>query len=160
YLELSGGLDANYSGLYVAPALQDSFHQVIPSGLPAAAPFNESFLEFLPTFFTNLSRFTWAHLWFVAYLFTFTSLYLPLFARLLRLRQWFKDGMSPLWVYAPILPLAVIQVTMRERWPGLQNLYNDWANFTYYSTFLIAGFLLARFPSLEQAAHRERKRAL
>jgi uncharacterized protein (DUF2147 family) len=160
YLELSSGLDANYTGLYVAPALQDSFRQVIPTGLPAAAPFNESFLEFLPTFFTDLSRFTWAHLWFVAYLLTFTILYLPLFGRLLRSREWFKGGMSPLWVYAPILPLAVIQVTMRERWPGLQNLINDWANFTYYSTFLIAGFLLARFPRLETAAHGERKRAL
>jgi uncharacterized protein (DUF2147 family) len=160
YLELSNGLDANYTGLYVAPALQESFRQVIPSGLPVAAPFNESFLDFLPSFFTDLSRFTWAHLWFVAYLLTFTILYLPVFAHILRAREWFKDGMSPLWVYAPILPLAVIQVTMRERWPGLQNLINDWANFAYYSLFLIAGFLLARFPSLETAAHGERKRAL
>lgn len=160
YLELSSGLDANYTGLYVAPALQESFRQVIPSGLPVAAPFNESFLDFLPTFFTDLSRLTWAHLWFVAYLLTFTLLYLPLFGRILRSREWFKGGMSPLWVYAPILPLAVIQVTMRERWPGLQNLIDDWANFAYYSLFLIAGFLLARFPSLETAAHRERKRAL
>jgi uncharacterized protein (DUF2147 family) len=160
YFELSNGLDANYTGLYVAPALQNSFRQVIPAGLPAAAPFNESLLDFLPTFFTDLSRFTWAHLWFVAYLLTFTILYLPLFGHILRSREWFKGGMSALWVYAPILPLAVIQVTMRERWPGLQNLINDWANFAYYSLFLIAGFLLARFPSLETAAHGERKRAL
>ncbi len=160
YLELSSGLDANYTGLYVAPALQDSFRQVIPSGLSVAAPFNESFLDFLPTFFTDLSRFTWAHLWFVAYLLTFTILYLPLFGRILRSREWFKGEISHVWVYAPILPLAVIQVTMRERWPGLQTLVDDWANFTYYSTFLMAGFLLARFPSLEAAAHGERKRAL
>jgi len=160
YLELSSGLDANYTGLYVAPALQESFRQVIPSGLPVAAPFNESFLDFLPTFFTDLSRFTWAHLWFVAYLITFTVLYLPPFGRIVRSREWFKDGMSPLWVYAPILPLAVIQVTMRERWPGLQNLIDDWANVTYYSTFVIAGFLLARFPALEATVHAERKRAL
>ncbi len=160
YCELSSGLDANYSGLYVAAALQESFRKVIPSGLPVAAPFSERFLEFLPTFFTTLSRFTWAHLWFVAYLLTFTILYLPLFKRLLRSREWFRGGISPVWVYAPILPLAVIQVTMRARWPGLQNLFNDWANFTYYSTFLVAGFLLARFPSLETAAQGERKRAL
>jgi uncharacterized protein (DUF2147 family) len=160
YLELSSGLDANYTGLYVAPALQESFRQVIPSGLPDAAPFNESFLEFLPTFFADLSRFTWAHLWFVVYLLTFTILYLPLFGRILRAREWFEGTLSPVWVYAPILPLALIQVTMRERWPGLQNLIDDWANFAYYSLFLIAGFLLARFPDLETAAHRERKRAL
>src|SRR5262245_15697508 len=102
YLELSSGLDANYTGLYVDPKLQDGFRQVIPSGLPAAAPFDQSFLDFLPTFFTDLTRFTWAHLWFVAYLLTFTLLYLPLFARIRGSSRWFKDPVSPLWVYAPI----------------------------------------------------------
>ncbi|MBI4514253.1 MAG: DUF2147 domain-containing protein [Deltaproteobacteria bacterium] len=160
YLELRSGLDANYTGLYVAPALQASFRQVIPSGLPTAAPFTDSFVEFLPTFFTDLSRFTWAHLWFVVYLLTFTLLYLPLFRRVLHARGRFASGVSAWWVYAPILPLALIQVTMRERWPGLQNLIDDWANFAYYSTYLIAGFLLARFPALEAAVHAERKRAL
>lgn len=160
FLELSSGLDANYTGLHVAPSLQEGFRQVIPSGLPVAAPFNESFLSFLPTFFTHLSRFTWAHLWFVAYLLTFTLLYLPLFRRIRDSREWFGRGVSVIWVYGPILPLAIIQVTMRERWPGLQNLIDDWANFAYYSIYLIAGFALARFPALEEAMHRERKRAL
>lgn len=160
YLELAGGLDANYAGLHVDPKLQDGFRQVIPSGLPAAAPFDQGFLEFLPTFFTDLSRFTWAHLWFVAYLLTFTLLYLPLFRRIRDSREWFPGGVSPSWIYAPIVPLAIVQVTMRERWPGLQNLFDDWANFAYYSTYLVAGFLLARFPALEEAAHRERGRAL
>lgn len=160
YLELSSGLDANYTGLYVDPALQEGFRQVIPSGLPVAAPFDERFLSFLPTFFTNPTRFTWAHLWFVVYLLTFTLLYLPLFGRIRAARQWFEGRVSPLWVYAPIVPLALVQVTMRERWPGLQNLIDDWANFTYYSIYLIAGFLLARFSALETALHLERKRAL
>jgi uncharacterized protein (DUF2147 family)/fucose 4-O-acetylase-like acetyltransferase len=160
YLELSSGLDANYTGLYVDPTLQDGFRQVIPSGLPVAAPFDQSFLDFLPTFFTNPTRFTWAHLWFVAYLLTFTLLYLPLFGRIRAARRWFGGGVSPIWVYAPIVPLAIVQVTMRQRWPGLQNLIDDWANFAYYSIYLIAGFLLARFSALETAAHLERKRAL
>jgi len=160
YLELSNGLDANYTGLYVDPKLQDGFRQVIPSGLPLAAPFDQTFLDFLPTFFTDLTRFTWAHLWFVAYLLTFTLLYLPLFGRIRAARRWFEGGVSPIWVYAPIIPLAIVQVTMRQRWPGLQNLIDDWANFAYYSIYLIAGFLLARFSALETAAHVERKRAL
>lgn len=160
YLELSSGLDANYTGLYVAPALQDGFRQVIPSGLPPAAPFDQTLREFLPTFFTDLTRFTWAHLWFVAYLLAFTLLYLPLFARLRGVSGWRERRVPAAWVYAPIVPLAVVQVTMRERWPGLQNLIDDWANVAYYSTYLIAGFLLARFPALEAAVHRERTRAL
>lgn len=160
YFELATGLDANYTGLYVDPKLQDGFRQVIPSGLPPAPPFEESFFEFFPTFFTDLTRFTWAHLWFVAYLLTFTLLYLPIFVRIRAPRRWFEGQVSPLWVYAPIVPLALVQVTMRERWPGLQNLVDDWANVAYYSTYLLAGFLLARFPVLETAVHRERKRAL
>ncbi len=160
YLERRNGLDANYTGLYVDPSRQAEFHEVIPSGLPVAEPFNESFLDFLPTFFSDLSRFSWGHLWFVAYLFVFSLIYLPLFRRFLRGGAWLRLPSSPAWLYAPIVPLAIIQVTMRGRWPGLQNLVDDWANFAYYSTFMILGFLLARFPALESAVHRERKRAL
>lgn len=160
YLELSSGLDANYTGLYVAADLQGGFRQVIPSGLPVAPPFEESFLGFLPSFFTHPLRFTWAHLWFIAYLLTFTLLYLPLFRRIRDSRERFGRGVPTLLVYAPILPLAIVQVTMRERWPGLQTLVDDWANFAYYSIYLIAGFAFARFPALEESMHRERKRAL
>lgn len=160
YTERLSGLDANYRGLFVAADLQESFAQVIPSGLPLAAPFDETFSSFLPTFFTDLSRFTWAHLWFVAYLLIFTVLYLPLFGYLRRKRDGFTGEVRRAWVYAPLVPLMIIQLTMRERWPGLPNLLQDWANFAYYSTYLIAGFCLARSPMLEKAAHLERKRAL
>src|SRR5262245_40878008 len=60
YVELLSGLDANYAGLRVSPALQPGFQQVIPSGLPTMPPFNESFLEFLPTVLTHLERLTGA----------------------------------------------------------------------------------------------------
>src|ERR1043166_1279451 len=77
YLELRSGLDLTQAGLGVTAPLRASFRTVIPRGLPLARPFDESFLTFLPTFFTHLDRFTWAHLWFLAYLFTLTLLYLP-----------------------------------------------------------------------------------
>jgi glucan biosynthesis protein C len=158
YLELSSGLDLNHAGLRVSPALQAGFRLVIPEGLSVAAPFDESFVQFLPSFFT-LERFTWAHLWFVAYLFTFTLLYLPAFAYVLR-RAGELRRVSALVVYAPIVPLAVIQLVLRPHWPGIQNLYDDWANFAYYTTYLFAGFLLARHPALEEVAQREWRRAL
>jgi uncharacterized protein (DUF2147 family) len=160
FLERSNGLDANYTGLYVDPALQHTFHQVIPSGLPEAAAFDESFLAFLPTFFTDPSRFTWAHLWFIAYLLMMTVLYLPLLGWIQRRPDRTTERFSAPWVYAPIVPLAFIQITMRPLWPGLPNLVQDWANVAYYTVFLLGGFLLARFPVLESAAHRERNRAL
>lgn len=160
FFELSDGFDANFSGLYVNPALQGDFHEIIPSGLPAMAPFDQSFLQFLPTFFTNPLRFTWAHMWFVAYLLTFTLLYLPIFRWIRSSSQKLGSTISSSWIYAPIAPLAVVQVTMRPHWPGLQNLIEDWANFAYYTVFLFCGFLLAHFPSFETAVQRERKRAL
>ncbi len=159
YLELRSGLDASYLGLRVSPAMQESFRAAIGVDLPLAVPFDETFLQFWPTFFTQPERASWSHLWFIAYLFVFSLLYLPLFARLAR-RARSRAAMSPLWVYLPILPLALIQITLRPHFPGLQTLWNDWANFAYYSTFLIAGFALARQPALERAVQREWKRAL
>lgn len=159
YVELRSGLDLNYLGLRVSAAHQDGFKTVIPEGLPVAEPFDEGFLTFLPTFFTQLDRFTWAHLWFIAYLFTLTALYLPALVWLVRRR----DGLGSLgaWVvYLPILPLVAIQLTMRSRWPGIYNLYNDWANVAYYTVFLLAGFLLACHPALERLVDREWKRSL
>jgi uncharacterized protein (DUF2147 family)/fucose 4-O-acetylase-like acetyltransferase len=159
YVELRSGLDLNHAALRVAPALQDSFKTVIPGGLPTAEPFDEPFLTFLPTFFTHFDRFTWAHLWFVAYLFTLTMVYLPAFSWLVRRRDRLADLGS--WaVYLPVVPLVVIQLTMRSRWAGIYNLYDDWANVAYYSVFLVAGFLLACHPVVERLVEREWKRSL
>jgi glucan biosynthesis protein C len=158
YLELRTGLDANYTGLYVSPAQQTSFDAVLPVSLPRMAPFDETFLEFLPTFFTRLDRFTWAHLWFVAYLLVFTALYLPALRWLARSRELARA--PGWWVYLPVVPLVLVQVFLRPHWPGLQNLYDDWANVGYYTTYLLSGFLLGRHPALERAVHREWRRAL
>ncbi len=158
YLELSSGLDLNHRGLFVSPALQEGFRRVIPNGLPAMAPFSETFVRFLPTFYTRLDRFTWAHLWFVAYLLTFTLLYRPLVRRVLASREWPRPAVG--WIYAPLVPLVLAQVLLRPHWPGIQNLYDDWANVAYYSTFLLAGVLLARHPALETIVVAERRRTL
>jgi surface polysaccharide O-acyltransferase-like enzyme len=114
--------------------------------------------EYLPTFFTSLDEFTWMHLWFLAYLYVFTALYLPALRRVHQ-REWRVERVPPWAIYAAIVPLAAVQIGLRGRWPGYQNLYDDWANFAYYSLFFAAGFALARFPAVEEAVHRERRRA-
>ncbi len=159
YVELSSGFDANYLGLFVSAENAERYRTLIGAELPLMTPFASSFAEFWPTYFTQLDRFTWSHLWFVAYLFVFSLLYLPIFLRLER-SEARLERVGTAWVYAPILPLALIQMTLRPHYPGLQTLWNDWANFAYYSTFLMLGFLMARFPAYERAAHREWRRAL
>jgi peptidoglycan/LPS O-acetylase OafA/YrhL len=159
YLELRSGLDVAATGLRVAPALQQGFRTVIPRGVETAPPFDESFWTFLPTFFTQLQRFSWSHLWFIAYLFTFTLVYLPLIVWCVRRRATWRSAGTWL-VYLPILPLALVQLALRPRWPGLQNLYDDWANVAYYSTYLLAGVVIACQPALERRLDGEWRRAL
>ncbi|OAE19931.1 hypothetical protein AXG93_1520s1040 [Marchantia polymorpha subsp. ruderalis] len=59
------------------------------------------------------------------------------------------------WVMAngPVVLLAVVQLRLRNRWPGYQNLVDDWANFWFYSIFFIAGFCLSLSKSLEDHIH-------
>lgn len=116
----------------------------------------ESFLAFLPTFFTDLDRFTWSHLWFLAYLLAFSLLYLPLFARLGR-RDDLLVRIRHLVAFVGLL--VIVQVSLRWRWPGFQNLYDDWGNFSYYSLFFVGGFFVGRFPSIDRMID-ERRRAL
>jgi len=142
YLELSGGQSLHFHGL----ATVKGFH--------------ENFLEFLPTFFTRLDRFTWAHLWFLAYLLAFTALLAPVLRALHDRKEALRWKPRALHVYLPIIPLALIQVSLRERYPGIQNLVNDWANVGFYGLCFAIGFLLARSPVLEETVHAEWRRAL
>jgi glucan biosynthesis protein C len=159
YLELRSGMDLNHRGLAVTEDLQPGFQTLIPGGLPVMPEFHETFAEFFPTFFTNLDRFTWAHLWFIAYLLTFTVVLLPVFARWARAKPAAIE-LRPWMVWLPVPLLALIQVTMRPHWPGIQNLYNDWANVAWYSTYLCAGFALGHDPRLEAFVQSQWKRAL
>jgi len=159
YLELRSGFDANYLSRCAITSQAYPFGPCIPASSTFASSFTQGFLEFWPTFFTNFGRVTWSHLWFLGYLFVFSVLYLPLFWWLTKSRYNLVRA-GAVWVYLPMLPLLLIEITLRPRWPGIQNLHNDWANFAYFSTCLIAGFLLARYPALEQTLSRERKRAL
>jgi peptidoglycan/LPS O-acetylase OafA/YrhL len=130
---------------------------VTASGRSLAAEPGVGLLEFLPRYYTP-EGVTWSHLWFLAYLFTFTLLYLPALVALSRAPVRRAPERSAA-VYLALFPLVLVQVTLRGRWPGYQNLVDDWANFAYYSLFFLFGFALARSPQLERLAHREWRRA-
>jgi glucans biosynthesis protein C len=111
--------------------------------------FQGSFLDFYPHFFNGIrptGNFEWAHLWFIAYLLVLSIAALPIFLYLKRDdRQIWLQTMSKRVLGFPgllslAIPLALIEAMFRPRWPGFQNLYDDWANVLLYFAYLVYGY--------------------
>jgi glucans biosynthesis protein C len=112
--------------------------------------FKGSFLEYYPTFFHGFypkGNFEWGHLWFLVYLLTFSLLLSPI---LVHVRKNPTKGlphrigklfMNRLTMYVPALFFIFSEAFLRPGWPGLVNLYNDWANFLLYIGFFFLGYI-------------------
>jgi hypothetical protein len=115
--------------------------------------FQGSFLRFYPHFFSEgpypQGNFNWGHFWFLAYLFVFTLIMRPLFARARRegLRQGLVKASLVLErgpsIYVVAIPLMLTETILRPHFPGLQNLVWDWANFVLYLVLVFYGFVFA-----------------
>ncbi len=126
-----------------------------------------TYWQFYPHFFEccypnrNLS---WHHLWFLAYLFVFSVIALPLLLYLrkdqhliARLSERCERGVA---IFLLAVPLVIIEVVLRARWPGWQNLIDDWANFCFYLTCFIYGYLIAADRRFGQTIDRHGTLAL
>ncbi len=124
--------------------------------------YQDSYLQFYPQFFNGIrpqGNFEWSHLWFVIYLFVFSLITLPLFLYLkgagAHLLSKLSVGMEKSGAILLLaLPLAAIEAALRPRWPGLQNLYDDWANFCLYLLYFIYGYLIYSDARFGQAIDR------
>jgi cbb3-type cytochrome oxidase subunit 3 len=131
-----------------------------------------SYLQFYPSAFNPLKpypegNFSWHHLWYLAYIFVYSLVCLPLF------RYWLtgkgKDQMEhitaffarPGMVFLPALWLLAGDLVLREYWPeDTHALVDDWANhFKSLSLFLI-GFLLVAQGSFIDVVARQRRVSL
>jgi glucan biosynthesis protein C len=141
YIELSHGIDLG------------------PWGLRRIEPLKESFFEFFPHNLMLLKQVTWSHLWFLAYLFLYSVLLLPLLVRLARCAP---RAIKPtaLIAYLPAVPMAMLLVGTRGYWPFLPNLINDWPNFSFYAFFFVVGAGIAAWPGFEACLKNEAPRLL
>ena len=125
--------------------------------------FKGSYWEFYPLFFNNI---TWNHLWFLAYLFVFTFIAFPFF---LYFRN--EKGRSIIsgtgvflskgtYLLTLVVPLLVIELFLRSRWPDNRNLISDWYNFLFYFFFLVYGYLFAVDGTLWEAVENNRRKYL
>jgi peptidoglycan/LPS O-acetylase OafA/YrhL len=97
---------------------------------------------------------TWSHLWFLAYLLTFSLLYV---GRMARISAQTEDPVVNRGTLVRFVGVMIaIQVLLRWAWPGQQNLVWDWANFAYYSVFFIGGFYVGRFASVDRLVDEHR----
>lgn len=131
--------------------------------------FRGSYIKFYPHFFDGIyptGNFSWGNLWFLAYLFTFSLIALRFFfslrnergRRLISALAALCERRGGILLFG--VPLAVVQASLRARWPGAQNLYNDWANFFFYITFFVYGYLLCSDERFKKATVKNGRVAL
>lgn len=129
-----------------------------------------SYLDFYPTTFTtgaypegNLS---WHHMWYVAYVLTFSLLALPLLAWLQTERgRRVLAGIARVLAIPGLLilmlaPLAVSDTLLRRHWSTTMNLIADWANFSQSLILFVYGFIYCSDARLRRAVERARWWAL
>jgi peptidoglycan/LPS O-acetylase OafA/YrhL len=131
YVELCNGRDMGLGGFRLAP------------------PPEMGFLAFLPHYFGRLNLVTWSHLWFLAYLFLISVLFLPILAPLARRSA--SPAIPPAWVvWLPALAIAGLLAGLRGYWPFLPNLIADWANFAFFGLCFLIGAMMAAWPGFER----------
>ena len=119
--------------------------------------FTGSYWSFWPSVFQLVpypkGSLSWHHLWFVAYLFTYCLLALPLFAWLerpsgkaflSRAEAFLVRGWNLLWLVVPIFLVRILLRNHRET----NDLLHDPKGFLFYGYLFLAGHLLARCPGV------------
>jgi len=124
----------------------------------------------LPEFYTHMfdgiypeGNFSWHHLWFIAYLFVI-SLFISPFLSFLRGKKFqsFTSRMEnivikPFALNIFIIPLLLSQILLRPFFEtGTNDLVNDWASFSYYIIFFLAGFILLPVRNITEAMRKYR----
>ncbi len=122
--------------------------------------FRGNLLQFIPEFFSGkiVSYLGYAHFWFLLYLFVFSMIALPLFAkwsndndRLMKISDLICKGRN---IYIPIIFIIVAEILLRPFFPGMQNLIMDWANVVVYLSIFIFGFVFASDTRIQERLNK------
>lgn len=107
--------------------------------------FYKTVLEFEPY---PPGSFSWHHLWFIIYLFTYCLICLPIFL-FLRSERGEKilnklSGLikKPGIILLFAIPLSIIYSLLVLEWPVTHNLTEDWYNFFYNIVFFLIGYIV------------------
>jgi glucans biosynthesis protein C len=133
--------------------------QIYMERLNQGAPFN-SYFDFYPSVFEfrpyPQGNFSWHHLWFIAYLFIYSLIGVPIFLFLRSetgqaIVRRFSARLNAPTLYALGLVPALLYASLIMKFPGPQDLLHDWAWFLVYFTYFVYGFIFTlndRFTTL------------
>lgn len=129
-----------------------------------------SYADFYPSVYDIVpypdGAFTWSHMWFVAYLFVFTILLLPVFSLtklkgLQRVTPYLDTVLNkPIVVLFLALPFVGYFFWLYIDWPEQGSLIDDWFVFISSLTFYLFGFVCSRVSSFWTTCLKYRKRFL
>jgi len=133
-------------GMFVIIPPQIYFERLQQGATFSYTTFYPSVLEFVPY---PKGSFSWHHLWFVAYLFVFSIISLPIVAYLRsgagkamisELADFMGKGYR---TYLILLPALVMHFFLDKHFPTTHNLVKDWANFTTSWYVFLLGYVFA-----------------
>ncbi|NIA15349.1 MAG: acyltransferase family protein [Nitrospiraceae bacterium] len=131
--------------------------------------FKGSYLAFYPHFFNGpwpQGNLTWAHLWFILYLFVISLLALPLllqFNKAWGQRLIAKLAAACAWpgvIFLFAVPFGITEVLLRAKYPWTWALVGDWAMLSWYLCLYVIGFLIASDERFWRAIERHGVAAL
>lgn len=126
-----------------------------------------SLISFYPHIFDGIyptGNFSWHHLWFIAYLFIISFLISP-FLNTIRGKRFIEQVnrlttflSKPFALNLVIIPLLLSQLVLRRHFEKeTHDLVNDWAYFTNYLLFFLAGLILLPRKQIVEAAVAQRR---
>jgi glucans biosynthesis protein C len=101
--------------------------------------------------------FSWHHLWFIAYLYVYVLVLVPLLLWWRRSSLQLQPGS---WLYLLAVPLALNEALLEPLFPETHNLIADWYLFNHYLLLTFYGLVLARTPRAWDWLQAQRRRPL
>ncbi len=108
---------------------------------------------------------TWNHLWYLAYLWVYTTLLVLLLPLLKsaagqKLRGWFTGLRGGWLLLLPALPKTLYLQTLVGAFPATNDLLHDWYQHALYFTYFLYGWWLGAEPGIWAELGRLRRRSL
>lgn len=103
--------------------------------------------------------FTWNHLWYLAYLWTYTVVFALLLPALRRLPNPLANLRGTWLLVLPAIPLAVATVLLQPHFDDTGDLVNDWYRHAIYFTVFLYGWWLGTHEGVWAELVRLRRRA-